>query len=58
MLGLSKKVFHLPSVGQAQNMLGYSFERRAYRFVLKATRVFPIPTQAELTEDGEHFANG
>ena len=23
----------------------------------KATRVFPIPTQAEQAEDGEHFAN-
>ena len=24
---------------------------------LKATRVLPIPAQAEQTEDGEHFAN-
>ena len=29
----------------------------AYCFVLKATMVFPIPTQAVQTEDGEHFAN-
>ena len=35
-----KKVFSLTS-------LGNSFKRRAYWFVLKATRVFPIPTQAE-----------
>ena len=28
-----------------------------YCFVLKVTRVFPIPTQPEQTEDGEHFAN-
>ena len=35
-----KKVFSLTSVWN-------SFERRAYWFVLKATRVFPIPTQAE-----------
>ena len=27
-----------------------------YCFVLKVTRVFPIPTQAEQTDDGEHFA--
>ena len=32
-------------------------ELTAYCFVLKATRVFPIPKQAEETEDGEHFAN-
>ena len=35
-----------------------SFEIRAYGFVLKATRVFPIPTQAKTTKDDEHFANG
>ena len=35
-----KKAFSLTS-------LGYSFERRAYWFALKATMVFPIPTQAE-----------
>ena len=46
-----KKVFRLTSIG-------YSFERRAYLFVLKATRVFPIPTQAEQAEDGKHFTNG
>ena len=28
-----------------------------YCFVLKVTTVFPIPTQAKQTEDGEHFAN-
>ena len=28
-----------------------------YCFILKVTRVFPIPTQAKQTEDGEHFAN-
>ena len=43
-----KKSFSLTS-------LEHPFERRAYWFVLKATKVFPIPTQAE---DGEHFANG
>ena len=26
-----------------------------YCFILKVTRVFPIPTQAKQTEDGEHF---
>ena len=31
--------------GQEQNILGHSFERRAYYFVLKANKVFPIPTQ-------------
>ena len=52
MLVLFKKVFPLTS-------LGHSFEEEltTYSFVLKATRVFPIPTQAEQTEDGEHFAN-
>ena len=35
-----KKAFPLTS-------LGHSFERRAYWFVLKATRVFPIPAQAD-----------
>ena len=28
-----------------------------YCFVLKFARVFPIPTQAEYTGYGEHFAN-
>ena len=28
-----------------------------YCFVLNVTRVFPIPTQAKQTENGEHFAN-
>ena len=32
-------------------------ELNAYCFALKATRVFPISTQAEQTEDGEHLAN-
>ena len=38
---------------------GHSFERGLtdYRFILKVTWVFPIPTQAKQTEDGEHFAN-
>ena len=50
MLALFKQAFPPTSLGQL-------LERRAYCFVLKATRVFPIPTQAEQTEDGEHFAN-
>ena len=29
---------------QEQNNLGHSFERRAYYYVLEATRAFPIPT--------------
>ena len=32
-------------------------ELTGYYFVLKASRVFPIRTQAEQTKDGEHFAN-
>ena len=30
-------------------------EVNAYCFALKATWVFPISTQVELTEDGEHL---
>ena len=30
--------------GQVYNIPANSFERRAYLFVLKAARVFPIPT--------------
>ena len=52
----SKKTFLLPSVWQGQNILGHSFERKDYWFVLKAIRVFPIPTQEN--ENAEHFANG
>ena len=44
-----------PQFGQKQNILGHSIERRAYWLVLKATRVFLIPTHGEETEDGEHF---
>ena len=32
-------------------------ELNAYCFALKTTRVFPISTQAEQTEDAEHLAN-
>ena len=28
--------------GQEQNILGHSFERRAFQFILEATKVFPI----------------
>ena len=44
MLVYSKKTFLL-QFAQEQNVLGHSFERRAYCFVLKATQgmVFPIP---------------
>ena len=37
--------------------LGHSFEKRPQGFVLKATRVFPVPTQSEYTEDCERFVN-
>ena len=34
--------------GQEQNILGHSFEREEIsKFLSKATRVFPFPTQAE-----------
>ena len=42
----SKKAF-FPQFGPEQNILEQSFERRAYWFVLKATKVFSIPSQAE-----------
>ena len=47
----SKKAFPLTS-------LEYSFERTYYLYVLKATRLFPILTKGEQTEDGEDLANG
>ena len=50
MLFHSKKAFSLTSLEQ-------SFERKAYWFVLKANGAFLIRTQADETEDGEHFAN-
>ena len=28
-----------------------------YFFILKVTRILPIPTQAKKTKDGDHFAN-
>ena len=44
--------------GQKENILGYSFKRRAYWFVLKAARVFSSHREREqFKEDGEHFAN-
>ena len=48
-----KRPFFFLQFGQAQRT-----HLKEELFVLKATRVFPIPTQAEQTEDGEHFANG
>ena len=50
MLVHSKMVFPLTSIGDL-------FERRAYWFIFNATKVFSIPTKAEQTENGEHFAN-
>ena len=50
-LALSKKSFCLTSFGT-------NLKEELTDLFLKATRVFPIPTQAEQTEDGEHFANG
>ena len=47
-----KKAFPFTSLG-----IHLKEELTAYCFVLKATRVFPIPTQAESTEEGKHFTN-
>ena len=55
MLVHSEKSFFSLQFLQGQIMLGHSFQRGAYWFVFKATRVFPIPTQEEQTENGEHF---
>ena len=43
---------------QKHNTIRHSFERKAYGFVLKAAKVFPISALAEETEDGERFVNG
>ena len=42
-----KRPFFSLQFGLEQNILGHKFQRRAYQFVLKATKVFLIPTQAE-----------
>ena len=55
MLPTPERASFFPQFGQKQNILGHSIERRAYWLVLKATRVFLIPTHGEETEDGEHF---
>ena len=48
-----KKAFSLTLLGRS-----YLKEELAdYCCFLKVTRVFPIPTQAKQTEDGENFAN-
>ena len=39
---IAKRPSFSPLFGQEQNILGQSFERRVYQFVLKATKVFPI----------------
>ena len=52
MLFYFKKAFCLTSLGTHLKE-----ELTAYCFILKATRVFPIPTQAEQAEDGEHLTN-
>ena len=45
------------SKGPSLSSLGTDLkvELTHYCFILKVTRVFPIPTQAKQTEDGEHF---
>ena len=58
MLVHSKKAFLLLSIWPGTEYTWHSFQRRGDWFVVKATRVFPIPTQAKLTEDCEHFAYG
>ena len=55
---IPKKAYFSLQFDQEKNILGQSFERRAYWFAFKATRLFPIPTQIEWTKDGEHFADG
>ena len=47
-----KKAFPLTLLGHSLKV-----ELTDYCFILKVTRVFPIPTQAKQTEDGEHFAS-
>ena len=47
MLVTPKRPFFSLQFDQKHNILRHSFERRAYWFVLKTTRVFPIRTQAE-----------
>ena len=47
MLVHSKKSFFSLQFSQGQIMLVHSFEIGAYWFAFKATRVFPIPTQAD-----------
>ena len=41
---LQKRPFSPFQFGQEENMLGHSIERRAYCFILKIARAFPIPT--------------
>ena len=41
---------------QEDNIPGHSFERRAYYFFLKATRVFPI-LDSQSRQESERFAN-
>ena len=50
MLVISRMALPLTSLGQ-------SFEKRVYRFALRAAEIFPIPIQAECTDDDGHFAN-
>ena len=47
-----KKAFPLTLLGHSLKV-----ELTDYSFILKVTKVFPIPTQAKQREDGEHFAN-
>ena len=43
--------------GQRENIFGHSFERRAYWFVMKAARAFPILT-GRVEKDCEHLSYG
>ena len=47
MLVHSKKAFLLPSVWPGTEYIWAFIWKKAYLFALKATRTFPIPTQAE-----------
>ena len=49
-----KKAFPLTLLGCSYHL---KEELADYCCFLKVTRVFPIPTQAKQTEDGENFAN-
>ena len=58
MLVYSKKTFLFPEICPGTEYSRVLIWKKSLLICFESCRVFSIPTQVELTQDGEHFAYG